>query len=147
MKLFAIILIAILVLSSVVGAKAYTIYHGKDKSNSENGFKRYSIDHGLSKRAELARLRKKGEANRMFWIYKNRQEEELERCIRKKTKNWKRTLWHNSTIKKYDKEGNLIKPTESFWEIERSFFGFDKEEDDYHKFMWRKDIRKGKKIC
>ena len=73
-------------------------------------------------------------------------EGETERCIKKTTRNWKRTYYKESFTKEYDKGGNLINE-ESWWEKDRIVFGFDEEEDSMLKLELRERLKKGEKVC
>ena len=83
--------------------------------------------------------------NARFFEYEE-QEEELERCIEKITKNWRRVDSKISNVKKYDENGELI--SEVSWSREGdSVFGFDEEEDYAFRSELRERPKKGEKIC
>ena len=64
-----------------------------------------------------------------------RREEEIERCIEKKTKNWERTYSARSFEKEFDEDKNEWVITDEFFETEDSIFGYNKDED--WRFYWR----------
>ena len=83
--------------------------------------------------------------NARFFEYEE-QEEELERCIEKITKNWRRVDSKMSHAKKYDENGELI--SEISWSREGdSVFGFDEEEDSMFRSELRERLKKGEEIC
>lgn len=77
------------------------------------------ISIGIRKGSECVR-----ERNRIY----RQMEEEIERCIEKITKNWKRTYHRLSYEKVYDKKGEIVEES-TFLEKEREFYGYDKDED------------------
>jgi len=147
MRLFAIILIMVIILSSIAVAKTFTIFHGDDEAK-KSGFRKYSIYHGTNKKAEFMKLREKAHYNNMFWHKKDRDEEELEKCIGKITKNWKRTHYQKSYVEEYDhKDDDEPIKVEYFWGKDHSDFGYDEKEDSHLRFKWGGKIKKGEKIC
>ncbi|MBU0628269.1 MAG: hypothetical protein KKC75_03710 [Nanoarchaeota archaeon] len=74
-------------------------------------------------------------------------DEEVDRCIEKITKNWKRTYYHKSYEGEYDEDKEEWIMTNSFDEREKEFYGYDGEEDSNLRWKIRNRAIDGKKAC
>ncbi len=79
-------------------------------------------------------------------LYQQR-EEEIEKCIEKITKNWKRTYYKKSYEKAYDDDKEEWLTTNIFYEREREFYGYDEDEDWKLRWRLRNRALNGEEIC
>lgn len=85
-------------------------------------------------------------ARRRNIIYRQR-EEEIEKCIKRITKNWKRTYYERSYEQEYDNEKKEWKEPNFFYEREKEFWGYDENEDAGLKWELRNRALNGEKLC
>lgn len=95
----------------------------------------------------LVRAKRENKDARERNLRYQQREEEIDRCIKKITKNWKRTYYRRSYEKVYDDEEGGWVTTNVFWEREREFWGYDEDEDFRLRWRLRNKAINGEKIC
>jgi len=127
--------------------KTFVIEGNKENIDSNNGgMVVFEIGQKPTGRSELIGLKEGSKCARERNLRYQRIEEEVDKCIDKITKNWKRTYFRRSHEKIYDEDGELIE-TNEFWEKERSFYGYDEDEDWDLRWKLRNRALNGEKIC
>jgi len=128
--------------------KTFVIDGNKEHTQiSPNNIKTFTISQKPTGKSALIGIKKGSKcARERNRIYQQR-EEEIEKCIKKITKNWKRTYYKNSYEKEYDDEKEEWITTNVFHEKEKEFSGYDKDEDTSLRFKLRNRALNGEKIC
>lgn len=124
MRRYLVVFLAMLViLSPIVFSKTYIVYH-KEMPKT----KIYAVEHKKEAQDKELRLnlQERMRHHRARQFRYDEQDEELERCIDKITRNWER---HCEMCEK------------------RDIFGFDEEEDAMFKLGLKERLKKGERIC
>jgi len=140
-----------ILLTSLSYAETYIIYDSDIEEKTKTFVvydqpktQTYHVSHKLTGKE---RLRNIGSMEKKkFWIKMFHDQEKLEECIKKRTKNWHRRIGGKKVYKEEkSKEGkDIITDTDTEG---RAVFGHNRKEDfRLRNRMW-KDIRKGKKVC
>jgi hypothetical protein len=72
-------------------------------------------------------------------------EEEIDKCLERRERNIKVTYSKRSCERVY--EDGRWKEENCFWEDEKSYFGYDREDEDYLRWKARQKWLNGEKIC
>lgn len=134
--------------SGSYGLKTFVIEGGKE--NTEMGYSNlnvFVIGQEPSGRDMLIRAKRETKCTRERNLKYQQMEEEIDRCIEKITKNWKRTYYRRSYEKVYDDEEGEWVTTNVFWEREREFWGYDGDEDFRLRWRLRNKAIRGEKVC
>jgi len=126
-----------------------TFVIGGNRENTVSGadhMKRFVVGHGHSGKSMLIKAKKCNGAARKRNIEYIHRDEEIDKCIKKITKNWKSTYSKKSYEKEYDEEKKEWIITNEFLEKPKSHFGYD---EDYSKLKLKlkKKYWSKKKIC
>ena len=97
----------------------------------------------------LIHTKKQTQSARKRHIGYQQRDEEIEKCIKKITKNWKRTYYKSSYNKYYDKDEEkwMHEDWSPFYEKEKEFYGYDEGEDFRLRWRLRNRALNGEKIC
>jgi len=141
--------------------KTFVIYDNKENVETNyhnlkinhNNIKTFTIGHKPSGRAMLIHTYKQTQAARKRNILYQQREEEIDKCINKITKNWKRTHTKLSYNKFYDEDEE--EPEERwkhevgspFPERPKDFYGYDEDKDWNLRWRLKNRALDGKKIC
>lgn len=124
-------MVLLVILSSIsygVGFKTY-IVEDTEGGTEESSFLTFDIPHEKTGRQKLSFMIRQKEVKRNYYLKLAEDEEELQRCLKKITKNWKRNIAPDTNI-------------ESKWII-----GYDEDEDKkFKRKLWFR-LRRGEKIC
>ena len=122
------------------------------KENTETNYhnmKTFVIGQKLSGRAVLMHTKKHTRSARERNLMYQQRDEEIDKCIKKITKNWKRTYYKSSYNKYYDEDEEkwMHEDWSPFYEKEKEFHGYDEDEDFWFKWRLRNRALDGKKVC
>ena len=127
-----------IVYDSDIEPKTFVIHEGKAKTDT------YHIQGEISGKEMLREVHSKSMEKRKFWIRLFHDQDKLERCLRERTKNWKRTIG-GKTIHTEGKCGK--KDLVTHIDLPgRDIFGYDEKEDYRMKWRMWKNVRK-KGVC
>lgn len=153
--LILILLVSYISISDKSNSFAFkTFVVGGDEGGIEtDNMKTFVIEQEPTGRGMLIRTIKETQAARERNLRYEEMEGEIDKCIDKITKNWKRTYFKKSYEKTWgkidplysDKEGWIT--TNEFWEKEKEFHGYDKDEDWDLRWRLRNRDLEGKSIC
>lgn len=121
-----------------------------NRENTETGYENiqtFVIWQEPTGRTMLIETKKQSRHARERNIKYEQREEEIDKCIKKITNNWKRTYFKRSYEKVYDDEAQEWITTNIFWEKEREFYGYDEDEDFELKWRLKNRALNGEKIC
>jgi len=130
--------------------KTFIIENNKENTEtSYTNLNTYTIPQEPSGYFNLINTYKQTQPARQRNIKYQQIDEEIEKCIKKITKNWKRTYYKTSYNKYYDDEENewLHDEGSPFYEREREFYGYDEDEDWSLYWRLRNRALNGEKIC
>lgn len=151
-----VILISILLASYITLSHESTSYtlntftitdNQQNTENPYNNLNTYTIPQQKSGYFSLINTHKQTQMARQRNIKYQNREEEIEKCIKKITKNWKRTYYKESYEKVYDDDEEERVTTNLFYEREKEFYGYDKNEDWSLYWKLRNRALNGEKIC
>lgn len=155
-RIFLAIITLILILLAgyiTLSYEPYTLKTFIIQDNQENtetsytNLNTYTIPQEQSGRFQLIQTIKQTKCARQRNILYQHREEEIEKCMKKITKNWKRTYYKKSYEKVYDDNKEEWITTNLFYEREREFYGYDEDEDWRLYWKLRNRALNGEKIC
>jgi len=114
---------------------------------NNNNIQTYVIGQEPSGRDMLIHTIRETEPARQRNLRYIQREEEIEKCIKKKTKNWKRTHYKRSYEKEYDEDKEEWILTNEFYEKKGEFHGFHEDEDWKLRFKLKNRALDGEEIC
>jgi hypothetical protein len=92
----------------------------------------------------LLQAMRASDARRRNLMYE-RIDEEIDKCLKRMTKNWKASYSNRRCEEVY--EDGEWKEENCFWDNERSYFGIDEEDEAHLRWMLRQRWLNGEKIC
>ncbi len=148
-KLVYLIIILILVLLSAYIAISYIPNYTETPTikNNDHKIQTYTVGQEPSGRDLLIQMYKDTKAARKRNQEYELRDEEIEKCIRQKTKNWKRVYYKRSYEKVFDDDEKEWITTNEFYEKKREFHGYDEDEDWKLRFKLRNRALEGEEIC
>lgn len=130
--------------------KIFTITDNKENTETNyNNLNIFLTEQEPSGYFNLIQTYKQTQPARQRNLDYQQRDEEIEKCIKKITKNWKRTYYKTSYNEFYsDEEEKWVHDEGSpFYEKEREFYGYDPEEDWRLYWRLRNRVLNGEKIC
>lgn len=127
---------------SFVSADMLTFEIEGNKENIDNSYdmKTYVVGRRVVFDPKVREARKRND--RWIWI-----EDEIERCLEKRTKNRIRTFGKKSYEKVYDEENDEWVTTNVFYETDYVVRGYGKVEEPRFRWMLRNKALNGEKVC
>lgn len=130
--------------------KTFVIEDNKENTKTDyHNMKTFVIGQKLSGWAMLMHIKKQTQDARKRNLMYEERDEEIQKCIDKITKNWKRTYYKRSYEKEYDDVEKKWEHVEGspFYEKRREIHGYDEDEDWDLRWRLKNRALDEEKIC